>query len=447
MALVETKNLKLKAKNYNLKFKKSLSPILSFEFWFAFLVLALTLPCHAKITKGPFLLRVSTNRVALMWETDTAGPGKLYYGKDTLLKNHIITKPELIEYEVQTNSQQVVKKTVFIHKSWIGNLQPGRTYSYYVTDTAAVSANASLGPGKVYKFNTPSHNLDEVKFVIYGDSRFNPRIHRQIVEQIIEAKVNFILHCGDLVTDGNQYEQWGTQFFEPLKDLCHFIPIYVIKGNHDLSGQGYFEKLLVPPGQTANFSFDYGPVHFYCADNYAVFDFPECSRQKQILALIEDDITKSACLWKFVSYHQPSLNFGGHWSAWGYPDALKTFSAARVDFVVTGHSHLYERFRPIAPPGTYGSYVTYITSGGGAAPLHSIYPTHYHAHTEKIHHFCLFHIKGNKLVMKAIDTQGRIIDQLEITKTDGRLNKEYLQIAVTMEEIRCFQEANLYRQK
>ena len=35
----------------------------------------------AEITKGPLLLRVYQNRVALVWESDSKGPGKVSYGK------------------------------------------------------------------------------------------------------------------------------------------------------------------------------------------------------------------------------------------------------------------------------------------------------------------------------------------------------------------------------
>ena len=63
------------------------------------LVIVLASGC-AKITKGPFLLRVSGNRAALMWETDTEGLGKLSYGRNQQLKNHIVTEPQLIEYKI-----------------------------------------------------------------------------------------------------------------------------------------------------------------------------------------------------------------------------------------------------------------------------------------------------------------------------------------------------------
>jgi len=44
--------------------------------------------------------------------------------------------------------------------------------------------------------------------------------------------------------------------------------------------------------------------------------------------------------------------------------------------------------------------------------------------------------------MDTIDINGRIVDHLEINKTDGRLNKEYLQTAVSLEEVQLFWDAH-----
>jgi len=365
------------------------------------------------ITKGPFLLGVYHDRAALMWQTDAQGAGKISYGQDGQLENYVVTKPVKIECEG--------REPVFIHKAWIEGLQAGRVYKYRTADAQAES--------KIYSFRTPSLNTDQVRFAVYGDCRGFPERHRKIVEQIIKQKVDFVVVSGDLVTNGSIYQQWQTEFFEPLKGLAETVAVYAVKGNHDLGKQNYFKKLLVRPGQTGNFSFRYGPVSFYCADNYS-------GSESEVLARIADNIAATNTPWKFVSYHEPSINFGGHWSGWGYPDALVILAGAGADFVITGHSHQYERFRPIAPPaGTNAGYVTYITSAGGGAPLYKIEPSVYHAKAEKVYHFCLFSIKANKLTMDAIDINGKIIDHLEITKTAGRLNNEYLQTAVPLELI------------
>jgi predicted phosphodiesterase len=396
-------------------------------------ILAATVGC-AGVTKGPVLLRASEDKAALMWETEVAGPGKVLYGQDNSLREKVTTEPIRVEYG--TN-----KKAAFIHKAWLENLQPGRAYSYRVTGSRApiLQRITKLGQSsiqsKVYKFRTVPEDTNEVTFLVYGDSRTRAKVHRRIVEQMLNKNTDFVVHSGDLVSSGDRYEQFGPQLFEPIKGLAETVPIYIAKGNHE-GDSGSFERLLIPEGQTNSFGFDYGPLHYFCVDNVS-----KGLKAEEQLKLIAADARSSEAQWKFVSYHVPSLNFGGHWSAWGYPDALRILSEAGVDFVVTGHSHQYERFRPLAPPGGRGgSYVTHITCGGGGAPLHDVKPSLFHAQAKVIHHFCLFHIKGNKLTMDTIDIDGKIIDHLEITKTDGRLNEQYLWTSVPVAAVRLHQD-------
>jgi len=376
-----------------------------------------------RITKGPVLLRAYQDRAALMWETNTKGPWKFCYTEKGKVRRCVESTGERVQYETKANAGQ----TAFIHKLWLEDLEPGEVYDYHIAHRSYRSKN--------YEFRTTSANVNEVRFIVYGDSRTYPRTHRKLVELMIDKKVDFIVHTGDLVTSGDRYEQWGPQFFEPLKRLTESVPIYIAKGNHE-GNSGNYEKLLIPPGQRNSFGFDYGPIHYFCVDNVS-----RGLRAEKQLALIAADAKKSQAIWKFVSYHVPSVNFGGHWSDWGYPDALPAFSEAGVDFVIVGHSHQYERFKPVAPQsGTDGSHVTYITSGGGGASLSGVEPIFYHTSAKKIHHFCLFSINGNKLTMDAIDIDGKVIDHLEISKSDGRLNERYLRAAVPMEAIRLHQE-------
>jgi predicted phosphodiesterase len=371
-----------------------------------------------RITKGPCLLRVGQERVALMWETDTKGPWRVSYGENGKLDAHCDSRAEPVTYGA--NPTGGGGKTVYLHKLWIPNLKPGCTYAYRITGSDVQS--------EAYTFRTIPAPTDEVRFIVYGDNRTQSRVHRRLVEQMMKHEVDFVVNGGDLVTRGDNYEQWGPQFFAPLRGLAERVPIYTAKGNHDGS-KGIYEKLLIPPGEGNNSRIDYGPLHYFLADNVT-----KGLDSGRLLRRMLDDAAASKARWKFISYHMPSLNLGGHRSDWQQKDALPGFAAAGVDFVITGHSHLYERFRPVAPPAQ-GSYVTYITSGGGGAPPAAITPASSHACAKSVYHFCLFHIKGDTLTMDTIDVDGRVIDHIEITKNGGHLNREYLSTAVRMADV------------
>lgn len=369
------------------------------------------------ITKGPCLLRVYQDRVALMWETDTEGPWGVRYGPPGTPGTYLASVGTRFEPK-----RKAAPRVVYIHKVWIERLRPGQVYLYRIIGAG--------GASDIHTFQTVPLRADAVTFIVYGDSRSHPDRHRKLVERMIAIKPDFVVHTGDLVSSGKAYEQWGEQFFEPLKGLMENVPVYIAKGNHE-GDDGNFERLLIPPGEENDFTFDAGPVHYMCADNVSKW-----VDDARLLGRIVGDAKASKAMWKFISYHEPSLNFGGHDSDWQRAEALPGFARARVDFVLAGHSHLYERIRPVAPPGTGGSHVTYITTGGGGASTHDIESRTCHARTKAVHHFCVFRIKANALRMDVFDIDGRVIDHLELNKKAGRLSKRYVETAVPMDVVR-----------
>ena len=85
----------------------------------------------------------------------------------------------------------------------------------------------------------------------------------------------------------------------------------------------------------------------------------------------------------------------------------------RVDLVLAGHEHHYERFRPIGG-------VTVVVSGGGGAPLTRAYGQPATAFRRSVHHFLHFQISSARLEMRAISIDGEVIDRLELSPTRRR---------------------------
>lgn len=403
-------------KRFNCKCQ-SLAVLLFFSF--------VTAISTAAITKGPVILRVNQDKSVVMFETDTEGVGSIAVKDLFFSQGKFPTTVDVVDVSEG--------KTVYIHQASITGLKPGKTYKYRIT--------APEKEKKEHTLKTIPANLNKFHFVVYGDTRTHPDRHRRVVEQIIKTEPLFVVVSGDLVSSGSKYEQWDSQFFGPIKGLGESTPIYAIQGNHDLSKQKYFERLFVPKGENNNYDFEIGPLYYYCLDNFA-------TNASEGLDILAKKIKASDSTWKFASYHIPSLNVGGHSSSWGYPNALPVISKAGTDFVITGHSHIYERFFPVSPQtGSEGSYVTHITSGGGGAPNYKLTQSDILAKAARCLHFCLFEIDGNKLSMKVIDDNGVIVDHLEISKTNGILNKEYIATAITMEKAQAVLERILNKRK
>lgn len=259
-----------------------------------------------------------------------------------------------------------------------------------------------------------------MRFIAYGDSRSNPQVHYALARQFLEEVPEFILHTGDLVLAGKDYGQWSKQFFEPVAEVADRVPIFSVPGNHEEDLKNYRAYF---PMRTTNiwYSFDAGPVHVLALDFYSQRETDQQSK------FARQDLLDSKAPWKVVMVHNPVFNFGHHHSGWGHQAYLPLFHEAKVDLVLSGHSHMYERFRPVAPTNPPGAWaITCVTTAGGGAELHVPYRHPAHAVAISTNHFTVIEATPEELRLRAIRADGVIIDAFTIRKADGQQAPEYL---------------------
>jgi len=192
----------------------------------------------------------------------------------------------------------------------------------------------------------------KLTIVAYGDNRSNPTLHAAVAANFKRYSPDFILHMGDLVGDGRRYEMWGKEFFGPLANVLDEIPILPSLGNHEQDGSKYLFYMDLPD-RGRWYSSEIGPVHMLALD----FQFEKESDEQ--FAFAKKDLLSAKTPWKIVFLHYPVFNIGGHATGWGHSTYLPLFHQAKVDLVISGHSHIYERSMLI--DGVYGARMT----GGG----------------------------------------------------------------------------------
>ena len=94
----------------------------------------------------------------------------------------------------------------------------------------------------------------------------------------------------------------------------------------------------------------------------------------------------------------------------------KIFTERRVDLVLTGHEHQYERFRVAG--------VNYVVSGGGGGQLTRFDGTSEALSQATRHHFLAFEVSGEVLEMRVIDIDGTEIETLRLDKQSGETRVE-----------------------
>lgn len=373
-----------------------------------------------------------SDTMTVMWESPTNHPGAVYFGCEARLDQRLgrITPRRLsgvspfrrtnvvarLTNGVMVMNTNVVKGFVtnshYVYQATLTNLQPGALYTY-----AVELAGQRTSPKA---FSTFSAKPDSVRFVAYGDSRSNPKVHRAVAQRFSEYTPEFVLHSGDLVLAGKDYHSWSKEFFEPVAGVADRMPILSVPGNHEEDLKNYLAYFPML-GTNRWYSFDAGPVHVLALD----YHFEKTTSAQFKFA--REDLLKSTAPWKVVFVHNPVFNYGHHNSGWGHQSYLPLFREARVDLVLSGHSHMYERFRPVAPTNQPGAWaVTCITTAGGGAELHRPHTHPAQAVAISTNHFTLFDVTRETLRARAIRVDGVEIDAFEIRKPGGRQAAEYL---------------------
>ena len=291
----------------------------------------------------------------------------------------------------------------------ITGLKPGTTYGYEVHSEGAAASGT---------FRTVPDGPAAFTFIAYGDSRSKPDLHRKVVAAFAPFNPAFILHTGDLVTSG-AYSEWKREFFEPLDGVIGNVPVWPAWGNHDENFSNYFDR----PVSQMWYSFDYGTAHVTC--------LMSGTKDSRMLEWCQRDLAASKAEWKFVFYHFPSYDLGSHHSSWGREDYLPVFRATGVDLVFTGHSHSYQRFRPVFVPGENERRpITHIVAAGGGAPIHRFPEGDPRlAAGAAEYNFVVVTVEGNRISVRALTPDGRELDFFAYRKTDGAVEPAWQALA------------------
>lgn len=238
---------------------------------------------------------------------------------------------------------------------------------------------------------------------------------------------------GDLVASGGDLSEWKAYYFDFAKQVIDHIPLVSTLGDHEGDGDNgeLFRHFLrtAQPTEKLWFSFDYGDAHFVSLD----YRHPDSEEMANWFVL---DMSASNARWKFVFFHRPAYNLGGHRSTWGRDRWPALFREYHVDIVFAGHSHQYERFFPMRPQQDPGSWpVTYITTGGAGAELYEVTQHPSLAVAESVNHFVDVAISGDTLRLKAIRNDHSLLDEFAIIKKGDGHDPAYRAVVQSQENV------------
>jgi hypothetical protein len=313
----------------------------------------------------------------------------------------------------------------WIHDVELTGLSPNTVYYF-------VCGGDNGGWSEERSFRTAPDNSMSFSFVAGGDSRSGggdwPAGRDSVSQAMAKFNPSFVLFSGDFAMQGNYQWEWDNwlaaaqTYWVDNNNLS--IPIIPCLGNHEIygdSGVSYLGQFSIPVNEQGNdlwYSLDWGPnLHITVLDTQTSISGAQTTWLQQDLAEHEN------YLWKVVLFHEPPYSDG--------PDGSNSsvqrywvplFDNYHVDLVISGHNHLYERTYPLEN-GTISDNsdngTIYIVSGGWGAPLYTGSPSWFAAVGPiSKHHFTVVDILDNGMLnLRAIDTDGNVLDELSIQKT------------------------------
>ena len=224
----------------------------------------------------------------------------------------------------------------------------------------------------------------------------------------------FVLMAGDNIYPDGEISLVKPFFEEPYAPLLsRDVEFYAALGNHDIiQTNNGLDQINYPLFNMRDryYSFKKGEPDKEAVEFFAI-DTNENAPWQEQLAWLDQQLANSTAPWKIVFGHHPLYSSGRHGSNPKLAAKLAPiFAKHKVPLYLCGHDHGYERFVPIN--GT-----TYIVNGGGGAPLYNFGKSPQTAFVSSQFSFMTFDVYQDKIITKAIATDGTVFDRAIITKT------------------------------
>ena len=336
----------------------------------------LTVSSNVLLTRGPYLQLSTQNSIYIRWRTNIPSDSKINFGIDVANLNLSTTNTtQTTEHVVQITG--LTKNTKYYYSiGTSGDVLQGNAENYFVT-------NPDVG------------SIDPVRIWVIGDFGRSTTAQRDVRDSYEaytgNTHTNLWLWLGDNAYNDGTDSEYQTKVFDEYPQQFKKWVTWPTSGNHDLHTANsanqtgpYYDNFTMPtqgeaggiPSNTeAYYSFDYANIHFVCLESYdAAFRSPTGNMANWLDA----DLAANTQTFTVVYFHHPPYSKGSHNSdteseliqmRTNINPILENY---KVDLVLSGHSHSYERTMLLH--GHYGDESTFNSStmatdaGSGTAP-------------------------------------------------------------------------------
>lgn len=355
------------------------------------------LPEASMIARKPYLQQVTTSAATFGWVTSVPGGQSV-----------VITKPATTDVIARADAtRDNAKERVSGHtQMWTTTdpLEPDTIYCYQVM-VNGVAVSEKIG----FRTAPSADSTRTIGILAFGDSGSGNSDQWALREQMEEVPYQLMIHTGDLAYEDGSMENLEQNVFNVYDDLFRHIPFYPAAGNHDYhssSAAPFREVFKLPENGDSEkwYSYDWGRIHFAALDTEDDY--------KAQAKWLDEDLSKSTLPWKVVYLHRPLYSSGAHGSDTGLRTILEpVLNKHKVQLVLAGHDHNYERMKPHTKSGTQ-----HIVTGGGGRGTYSVGTSSFTAFSSEVIHYVYIESDVDKMTIHAIDGEGREFDSVVVPR-------------------------------
>ncbi|MFN3852262.1 MAG: metallophosphoesterase [Spirosomataceae bacterium] len=321
------------------------------------------------VSRGPYLQMGTSNSMQIRWRTNTATESKINYGTD----------PNNLNLQVADNTvttEHIINLT---------NLSPNTKYYYNIADASSVIQASN----QHYFYTAPVIGTEKkTRIWATGDCGTGTTTQANVKNALINYLGNNYLDLWLLLGD-NAYSygydsEYQMLFFEPYQSsrIMKQTPLFPAPGNHDYYGSNqslrtaaYYQNFTLPTngeiggiasGTEGYYSYNYANIHFISLDSYGtetVNNYRMSDTLSPQITWLKSDLAANTQKWTILYWHHPPYTMGSHNSdtenelRYIREKVLPILERYKVDLILCGHSHNYERTRLIK--GHYGLETTF----------------------------------------------------------------------------------------
>lgn len=253
-----------------------------------------------------------------------------------------------------------------------------------------------------------SQNAASWRFGFVGDTQLGREIVDRIFARLREAKVDFVLHLGDIVDDAADDDEWNYVLGKAAEYGLRLRPVV---GNHDRllgtadRGETRFQEFF-PELENTFYTFEHREVGFLMLNSER--SLAPWTEQGRFLATKLAELARPT----IVCLHRPVFTCGHRDRANQFVRRLWLHGplvGGPAAMVLSGHHHYYDRTKPL-------DGITYVVSGGGSKKLYEAQPPDdtTAAFRSGTNHYGVVSVCDGYFDVEVLDLDGRSIDRFAV---------------------------------